>query len=222
MIRTISPSTNKVVCEVPETTVDEARSIARASQDAFAEYSRMPFQQRKDIVVRALKTIQERKMELGKELTAQMGRPISFSHKEIETMQKRADYLLETAEEALQSIPGKPEAGFQRWVKKVPIGPVLVVFAWNVSFLNTPSPLRHAQAHVYPSSRISSSSTHSSPPFSRETPSFSSPRPRLRSSASGSRRSSSKQASPAMSFRSFNLETWIQSRVSFRPRRSRE
>ena len=136
-IRTVSPSTNKVVCEVPETTVDEARSIARASQDAFAEYRLMPFQQRKEIVVRALKTIQERKMDLGKELTEQMGRPIAFSHKEIETMQKRADYLLETAEEALKSIPGKPEAGFQRWVKKVPIGPVLVVFAWNVSFPHT-------------------------------------------------------------------------------------
>lgn len=131
-IRTISPITNKIVCEVPETTAEEARSIARASQDAFAEYSRMPFQQRKDIVVRALKTVQERKMDLGRELTAQMGRPVAFSHKEIETMQKRADYLLETAEEALASIPGKPEPGFDRFVKKVPIGPVLVIFAWNV------------------------------------------------------------------------------------------
>lgn len=134
MISTISPSTNKVVCEVTETTIDEAFSIARASQDAFATWNRTPFQQRKDIVSRALSMIQERKMELGKELTAQMGRPVAFSHKEIETMQKRADYLLETAEEALQSITGKPEAGFQRWVKKVPIGPVLVVFAWNVGF----------------------------------------------------------------------------------------
>lgn len=132
-IRTISPSTNKVVCETPETTLEEARSIARASHDAFTGWSRTPFQQRKDIVVRALKTIQERKMELGKELTAQMGRPVAFSHKEIETMQKRADYLLDTAEEALESIPGRPEGGFQRWVKKVAIGPVLVVFAWNVS-----------------------------------------------------------------------------------------
>ena len=138
-ICTISPSTNKVVCEVPETTADEARSITRASQDAFVEWSRTSFQQRKDIIIRALGTIQERKMVLGKELTAQMGRPVAFSHKEIETMQKRADYLLETAEEALQSIPGKLEAGFQRWVKKVPIGPVLIIFAWNVSLLRAPS-----------------------------------------------------------------------------------
>lgn len=112
--------------------MDNGRAIARASQDAFPAFSSMPFEERKAIIVRALKMIQERRMELGKELTMQMGRPIAYSHKEIETMQKRADYLLQTAEEALRDIPGSPEAGFRRWVKKVPIGPVLVISAWNV------------------------------------------------------------------------------------------
>ena len=62
-----------------------------------------------------------------------MGRPIAYSAKEIETMQKRADYLLETAEEALADIPAREEAGFKRWVSKEARGPTLVVFAWNVS-----------------------------------------------------------------------------------------
>lgn len=132
MIRTISPSTNKVVCEIPETILKNGRTIARASQDAFSGFSSMPFNDRRAIVVRALKMIQERKMELGEELMKQMGRPIACAHKEIETMQKRADYLLETAEEALSDMPGRPEAGFQRWVKKVPIGPVFIISAWNV------------------------------------------------------------------------------------------
>lgn len=133
IIRTVSPSTNQVVCETPETRWDEASSILRASQEAYVSFSSLSHQARKDVVVRALQLFQERKIVLGKELTLQMGRPIAYSHKEIETMQKRADYLLETAEEALKSIPGKPENGFQRWVKKVPIGPILIVFAWNVS-----------------------------------------------------------------------------------------
>ncbi|KEZ40806.1 Aldehyde dehydrogenase family [Scedosporium apiospermum] len=135
IIRTVSPSTNQVVCETPETRWDEASSILRASQEAFVSFSSLSHQARKDVVVRALQLFQERKIVLGKELTLQMGRPIAYSHKEIETMQKRADYLLETAEEALKSIPGKPENGFQRWVKKVPVGPILIVFAWNFPYL---------------------------------------------------------------------------------------
>ncbi|KAL1864988.1 hypothetical protein VTK73DRAFT_5538 [Phialemonium thermophilum] len=134
-IRTVSPSTNKVVAEVPVTTLSEARSIAKASEDAFASWSSVALAERKRIVQRALALIQQRKMELSRELTVQMGRPIAFSHKEIETMQKRADYLIDIAEESLQSLPGRPEAGFKRWIKKVPVGPILVVFAWNFPYL---------------------------------------------------------------------------------------
>ncbi|KAH6962469.1 Aldehyde/histidinol dehydrogenase [Ilyonectria sp. MPI-CAGE-AT-0026] len=134
-IKTISPSTNKVVCEVPATSLEQARFIAKASQKAFISFRGIPFAERREIVIRALGLIQERKMELGRELTDQMGRPISYSHKEIETMQKRADYLLETAEEALADLPGRPEAGFKRWIKRVPVGPILICFAWNFPYL---------------------------------------------------------------------------------------
>lgn len=140
-IKTVSPSTHKIVCEVPATSLGQAREIAKDSQDAFLSFRKLSLSERRAIVVRALALIQERKMELGRELSEQMGRPVAFSHKEIETMQKRADYLLEAAEEALADLPGKPENGFKRWIKRVPVGPTLVCFAWNVSFLPTPIPI---------------------------------------------------------------------------------
>lgn len=132
-IKTISPSTNKVVCERPETSLTEAQDVARRSKDAFQLFRKVPFAERRTVVERALATIQERKMELGRELSEQIGRPVASAHKEIETMQKRADYLLSIAEEALSNLPGRPERGFKREIKKVPVGPTLVVFAWNVS-----------------------------------------------------------------------------------------
>ncbi|KAF7554609.1 hypothetical protein G7Z17_g2794 [Cylindrodendrum hubeiense] len=134
-IKTISPSTNKVVCEVPETSIEEAQLVLRQSQDAFNTFKDVPFADRRAIVVKALALIQERKMELGRELSEQMGRPIAYSHKEIETMQKRADYLLDIAEEALAPLPGRAESGFKRCIKKVPVGPTLIVFAWNFPYL---------------------------------------------------------------------------------------
>ncbi|EIT75835.1 NAD-dependent aldehyde dehydrogenase [Aspergillus oryzae 100-8] len=116
LICTLSPSTNTVVYERGETTTPEAEN-------------------RKEIVTKALGLIQERKQSLGEELTVQMGRPIAFGAKEVETMQKRADYLLKIAEDALQPIPGQSEAGFRRWIEKEPVGRILIIFAWNFPYL---------------------------------------------------------------------------------------
>ncbi|KAF2008966.1 aldehyde dehydrogenase [Aaosphaeria arxii CBS 175.79] len=134
-IRTISPVTGEVLLEQPGTTLEQARKITKRSKEAFAQWKSTDLATRKSIVSAGLSLIQKRKEELGRELSSQMGRPIAYSAKEIETMQKRADYLLEIADEALKPIPGKEESGFKRCVKKEPVGPVLIVFAWNFPYL---------------------------------------------------------------------------------------
>ena len=45
----------------------------------------------------------------------------------------RAEYLLQIAQESLADLPGQPQAGFKRMVKRVPVGPILIAGAWNVS-----------------------------------------------------------------------------------------
>lgn len=63
-----------------------------------------------------------------------MGRPIAYAAKEITTAVKRAEYLLRISGEALRDTEGEAEEGFRRFVRKGPVGVVLVIFAWNVSF----------------------------------------------------------------------------------------
>ncbi|KAH9234874.1 hypothetical protein K456DRAFT_1724421 [Colletotrichum gloeosporioides 23] len=103
-IQTISPSTNKVLLNTPSTSLEDAKAIAKSSQDAFQKFKLLSLAERKEMVMRSLKLIQERKHDLGRELSEKIGRPIAYSHKEIETMQKRADYLLDIAEESLRDI----------------------------------------------------------------------------------------------------------------------
>lgn len=148
MITTISPSTGESIVERPETTLEEAHKIVRDSYDAFVSYRKMPLLERKSIVEKALSLIEDRKEQLGRELTLQMGRPISFSTKEIDTMQKRARYLLSICEDALAEIPGQPEAGFRRFIKKEPVGPTLLVFAWNASIHYSPVRIRLTDVHL--------------------------------------------------------------------------
>jgi acyl-CoA reductase-like NAD-dependent aldehyde dehydrogenase len=141
-IRTISPSTNEVIFEHHGTSLEEAREIAQASYEAFKSYKKTTLAERKNIVVKALDLIAANIDTLSNELTTQMGRPIAYGAKEIETMRRRADYLLSIAEDSLREHPGQPEKGFRRSVKKEPIGPTLIATAWNVRSVRT-SPHSH-------------------------------------------------------------------------------
>lgn len=44
----------------------------------------------------------------------------------------RGEYLLKISGDVLKDTEGEPEAGFKRYIRKVPLGPVLILFAWNV------------------------------------------------------------------------------------------
>lgn len=70
---------------------------------------------------------------LARELTEQMGRPIAYTAVEIKTAVKRGQYLLQISQECLKDTEGEPEQGFKRFIRKAPIGPVLILFAWNAS-----------------------------------------------------------------------------------------
>ncbi|KAI9372764.1 Aldehyde/histidinol dehydrogenase [Aspergillus egyptiacus] len=136
-IRTISPSSGKVIFEHPGASVEEVRRIAQASEDAFRTYKELSLDQRKAIVVKALDIISANKETLAQELSLQMGRPISYTGGEVDTMRMRAEHLLEAAEESLKSVPGKAQNGFRRYVEKKPVGPVLLATAWNYPYLIT-------------------------------------------------------------------------------------
>ena len=76
----------------------------------------------------------EKKDELALELTQQMGRPIAYTAKEITTAVKRGEYLNSIAAEVLdKDVPGQEEKGFKRYIRREPVGVILVLFAWNVS-----------------------------------------------------------------------------------------
>ena len=82
---------------------------------------------------KALDILSERVDELAREITEQMGRPIAYTGKEVSTAVARGHYLLKICDKAFEDTPGEPEQGFKRYVKKVPLGPVLIIVPWNVS-----------------------------------------------------------------------------------------
>jgi acyl-CoA reductase-like NAD-dependent aldehyde dehydrogenase len=132
-ITTISPTTNKPVCTRNGISASDLESLPTIATEAFLSYRKTSLKERQEIVKKALKLLDAKQDELAKELTEQMGRPIAYTAKEITTAVKRGDYLVKISEEALKDTDGEAEKGFKRFIRKVPVGPVLVLFAWNVS-----------------------------------------------------------------------------------------
>jgi acyl-CoA reductase-like NAD-dependent aldehyde dehydrogenase len=131
-ITTISPITNKPVLTRNGLSDADLRSLPETAAAAFESYRRTSLGERQKIVKQALKLLNERQDVLGKEVTEQMGRPIAYTPKEVTTAVMRGEYLLKISDETLKDTDGEAEKGFKRYIKKVPLGPVLILFPWNV------------------------------------------------------------------------------------------
>jgi acyl-CoA reductase-like NAD-dependent aldehyde dehydrogenase len=136
-VTTISPTTNKPIVERTGPTAEEFAQIPKIAQQAFLKYSQTSLKQRQSIVKKALQLLSDKQNELGQEITDQMGRPIAYSAKEVTTAVMRGEYLLRVSDEALSDTPGDPQEGFNRYIRKQALGPVLILFPWNVSITNT-------------------------------------------------------------------------------------
>ena len=170
VIKTISPSTNQPVLTRHGLSNSELEQLPHTAAAASSTFKQTSLAHRQDIVKKALRLISGKQDELARELTEQMGRPIAFATKEIATAVARGDYLLKISGDALKDTDGEAERGFKRYIRKEPIGPVLVIFAWNVRFFCDSLSYLHSSRGPR-SIHTSSSSTPSSQPCSPATPS---------------------------------------------------
>ncbi|TVY80947.1 Succinate-semialdehyde dehydrogenase [NADP(+)] [Lachnellula suecica] len=134
-ITTISPITNKPVLTRNGVSASELELLPQVATEAFHSFRKTSLADRQAIVKKALKLLNDKQDVLAKELTEQMGRPIAYTAKEVTTAVKRGEYLLKISEEVLKDTDGEAEKGFKRFIRKVPVGPVLVLFAWNYPYL---------------------------------------------------------------------------------------
>lgn len=137
IISTISPATNEPVVTRTGVSSEELRQIPENAQVAFRSFSQSTtLGQRQKIVERALDILEKKQDELAREVTEQMGRPIAYSGVEVATAIKRSRYLTRISSSVLGEegiVPGEEEKGFRRYIKRFPVGVVLVIFPWNVS-----------------------------------------------------------------------------------------
>ncbi len=166
-LTTISPTTNEAILIRNGVSQSDLELLPQTATEAFKSWRTTSLAERQTIVRAAMALLSEKADDLALELTVQMGRPIAYTAKEITTAVKRADYLVKISDDALGDTDGEPEKGFKRLIRKVPVGPVLIIFPWNVR--RCPNPGEPVVANR-PRLRTGPSSMLLYRPFLPETP----------------------------------------------------
>lgn len=134
-VTTISPTTNEPIVTRKAATLSEIQALPITAQKAFQSWRLTSLADRQSIVSKALEILGTKEDALCKDLCEHMGRPISSCGGEIKTAIKRGQYMLKISSDTLKNTPGEPEEGFQRYISKVPVGAVLIIFPWNYPYL---------------------------------------------------------------------------------------
>ena len=133
--RTISPIDGSLYVERPlasSSAIENALGQAAAAQ---RRWPKVPVAERAAACRRMVEWCLARADVLGEELTRQMGRPIAYTPNEIRRgFQERAMYMASIAEEALKDVSITPGT---RFIRREPLGVVLVVAPWNYPWLTS-------------------------------------------------------------------------------------
>ncbi len=134
-VQLISPVDGRVFAERQYADIVQIEQALAAATCAQAQWKRRPLNERAAFCSAAVDAMLAMKDDIVPELAWQMGRPVRFGAGELRGFEERARYMITIAPQALAALEVEPVAGFRRYIKREPMGTVLVVAPWNYPYL---------------------------------------------------------------------------------------
>ncbi|HEC09343.1 MAG TPA: aldehyde dehydrogenase family protein [Acidimicrobiales bacterium] len=136
-IRCVSPVDGSVYVTRATASAAEVTEAVAAARRGQAEWSRVPVAERVAVLSRAVDAFVAAGPDEALEITWQMGRPISQSPGEVGGFEERARHMLAIAGSALAAVEVEPVEGFNRFIRREPLGTVFVMAPWNYPYLTS-------------------------------------------------------------------------------------
>lgn len=133
MIKSINPTTEKVLAEFRPSTKKQVEEKLRKATRAFDAWRKTPFHKRERLMHKLAADLRKNKQALGEMLTKEMGKPIGQAVAEIEKCASVCDYYADHAEQMLAAEQVITEAE-KSYVRFDPLGVILAVMPWNFPF----------------------------------------------------------------------------------------
>lgn len=136
-----NPYTLETYTEVPYVDPKNIHTFVENAQSAMAFLTNLPLSERISICRHALKWFTKNEDKVANEITNMMGKPLTQSKREIQTMFDRCEHLFTMAEEMLHDDVIHMDSNTFVKIRKDPIGICFVISPWNYPLLTTSSSL---------------------------------------------------------------------------------
>ncbi|MGX1085646.1 aldehyde dehydrogenase family protein [Pseudomonas sp. AP3_22 TE3818] len=134
-VQLISPVDGRVYVERELADAAQVEQALTAAASAQAAWQRRSLSERAALCSAAVDAMLSMQADIVPELAWQMGRPVRYGAGELRGFAERARHMIAIAPQALADIEPAPVAGFRRYIKREPLGTVLVVAPWNYPYL---------------------------------------------------------------------------------------
>nr|VWP00729.1 Peroxisome biosynthesis protein [Ganoderma boninense] len=134
---TLTPHNQQPLVTRTYPSLDHLDKSIQSAASAQEKWARVPLKQRIAIGRMFMDEFDKMRDEIPLELALQMGRPAKQVSGEVRGTLDRADYMLSIAEKSLKDVPltDTDKPGFRRYIRRDPLGVVLVVAPWNYPYL---------------------------------------------------------------------------------------
>jgi acyl-CoA reductase-like NAD-dependent aldehyde dehydrogenase len=132
---TISPIDGSVAVRRSYASPAEIQTALTRAKLAQRSWQNTPLATRAALVTNAVDALVAQKAAIAEELTRQMGRPIRYTPGEVGGFEARARHMIAIAGDALADVVPQAIDGYTRFIKRTPVGVVLVVAPWNYPLL---------------------------------------------------------------------------------------
>jgi acyl-CoA reductase-like NAD-dependent aldehyde dehydrogenase len=134
-IQLITPVDGSVYAErsvASDQTIAAALDSAAAAQRAWKQ---TPLAERAAYCTAAVDAMLAMQADIAPELAWQMGRPVRYGASELRGFAERARHMIAIAPAALADVVPAGIDGFRRYIRREPVGTVLVIAPWNYPYL---------------------------------------------------------------------------------------
>ncbi|HBJ89189.1 MAG: aldehyde dehydrogenase [Gammaproteobacteria bacterium] len=131
----ISPVDGSVYVErelADPVTITQSIELSRSAQKQWQQTS---IDERARICEAAVQYFEEKQTQIAEEIAWQMGRPIAFAGGEVNGLAERARHMIASAEQSLADIVPAKQEGFNRFIRRQPLGTVFTIAPWNYPLL---------------------------------------------------------------------------------------
>ena len=134
-VKCISPVDGSVYAERPVATEAQVREAIARARDAQREWAATPVAERVRVLGAGVDAMLAMRDDIVPELAWQMGRPVGQGGGELGGFEERARHMLAIAESSLAPVVPAAKDGFERCIRREPLGLVFTIAPWNFPYL---------------------------------------------------------------------------------------